>query len=637
MDQDLKDKLSRSAGVSPPRRTGAGRRNPEASGSQPAGIVEENAAPGAPPEGSETHRAWVENLADAIAFLTEVADELNTTLDLDSVLQRVAMQVKQVVDYDTFGVLLLDPLGQELRFRFGLGYPPEVLDHWRFGLGQGIVGVAARTGQPVRVDDVRTDPRYIDAGEEIRSELAIPLTVKNRTIGVLDVGSREPRYFTESHQALLSLLAGRLANSIENARLYENLQEQTRTLSLLYEVSRELTSILEREELLRRVAQLTKRLVNYQGFHVLLWNAATQKLESTFSLRYDERIVNKGGLSLGEGICGNVAALRQTLRVPNVHVDPRYVRCGDAVEVRSELAVPLVFKDRLVGVIDLESTEYNSFTEQHEQILSTLATYIAIALENARLYEKVREDEQRLESDLNTAREIQKGLLPEAAPRLAGLEIGFAYEPARQLGGDVFDFLSYPDGRLAVAVGDVAGKGAAAALYGSLAIGILRGHVVEHPCEPAEMLELLNHHLRLSRVDNRYIAFSFGIFDAGRKTLAVANSGFPRPLLVRRGKAEPIAVDGVPLGLLPDTKYEEKAVALQPGDYVVFCSDGIQECVVRKGEEFGAGRLAALLQELSGGSASQMAQRILRATDSYIRGSLPPDDRTVVVVRITGE
>ncbi|MGH9804661.1 MAG: SpoIIE family protein phosphatase, partial [Candidatus Acidiferrales bacterium] len=487
------------------------------------------------------------------------------------------------------------------------------------------------------VADVRNAPRYIDAGEDIRSELAIPLTVKTRTIGVLDVGSAEPDYFNDSHQALLTLLAGRLANAIENARLYENLQEQTRTLSLLYEVSRELTSILEREELLRKVAQLAKRLVNYQGFHVLLWKPARQRLESEFSLRYDERIPTKGGLALGEGICGNAAALRQSLRVPNVHVDPRYVSCGDAVDVRSELAVPLVFKDRLVGVIDLESTEYNAFTEQHEQMLSTLATYIAIALENARLYEKVRQDEQRLESDLNTAREIQKGLLPEAAPRVAGLEIAFAYEPARQLGGDVYDFLTYPDGRLAVAVGDVAGKGAAAALYGSLAIGILRGHVVEHPCEPGEMLEQLNHHLRLSRVDTRYIALAFGIFDSARKTLTLSNAGFPRPRLVRRGRAEEITIDGVPLGLLPESKYEEKTVALQPGDYVVFCSDGIQECAVRHGEEFGSARLGALLQELSGGPAAQMAQNILRATHTYLGGASPPDDRTVVVVRVTGE
>src|SRR3970282_2017682 len=186
MDQELKDKL--------------------------AEMAEESAAPGAPPEGTEPRRAWVESLGDAIAFLTEVADELNTTLDLDSVLKHVALQVKQVVDYDTFGVLLLDPLGQDLRFRFGLGYPPEVLDHWRFGLGQGVVGIAARTGQPVRVADVRNDPRYMDAGEEISSELATPLKAKTRTIGVLDVGSREKGYFTESHQALLALLAGRLAN-----------------------------------------------------------------------------------------------------------------------------------------------------------------------------------------------------------------------------------------------------------------------------------------------------------------------------------------------------------------------------------------------------------------------------------------
>lgn len=603
-----------------------------------AEVVEETATPASAPAVAPERRAWVESVAEAMAFLMEVADELNTTLDLDAVLQRVALQVKQVVDYDTFGILLLDPLGQELRFRFGLGIPPEVLEHWRFGLGQGLVGTAARTGQPVRVGDVRQDPRYIDAGEEICSELAIPLTVKTRTIGVLDVGSRQCNYFTENHQQLLTLLAGRLANAIENARLYENLQEQARTLSLLHEVSRELTSILEREELLRRVAQLAKRLVDYHGFHVLLWNAETQRLEPTFSLRYDERICPKYGLPLGTGICGTAAALRQPLRVPNVHLDPRYVACGDTVEVRSEMALPLVFKDRLVGVIDLESTEYNAFTQQHEQMLGTLASYIAIALENARLYEKVREDEQRLEVDLNTAREIQKGLLPEAAPRVPGLEIAFAYEPARQLGGDVFDFLPYGDSRLAVAVGDVAGKGAAAALYGSLAIGILRGHVVEHPCEPAEMLEQLNHHLRLPRVDSRYVALSFAIYDSARRTLTLANAGFPRPRLLRRGRAEEIPVDGVPLGLLPDTRYEEKTLALEPGDYVVFCSDGIQECVGRQNEEFGAGRLAALLAELASGSAAQMAQRILRATDTYATGSGGhADDRTVVVLKVAGE
>jgi sigma-B regulation protein RsbU (phosphoserine phosphatase) len=573
-----------------------------------------------------------------IRLLMTVAEEMSSTLDLDAVLRRVARRLKEHVGYDTFGVLLLDPLGQELRIRFGEGYPPDVIRNWRFGLGQGIVGTAAQTGKAVRVADVRRDPRYIDAGEGVAAELAIPLIVKNRTIGVLDVGSRQPGYFTESHQCLLTLLAGRVATSIENARLFENLQEQARTLSLLHEVSRELTSILDREELLGRVAQLVKRLIDYDLFNVQLWDEEAQLLRPSFMLHQGERVVDQNDHPLGYGISGTAAALRQPVRVPNVHLDPRYVACWLGEEARSELAVPLVFKDRLIGVIDLESTRYNAFSEHHEQMLSTLASYVAIALENARLYEKVVESEKRLESDLSTAREIQRSLLPDAAPRVPGLSLAFAYKPARHVGGDVYDILPYGDGRVAIAVGDVSGKGAAAALYGSLAVGILRGHVVEHPCEPEEMLAQLNQHLRQPRLTNRFVAMCFSVYDSSSRVLTVANAGFTRPRLLRRGQVEEVGVDGVPLGLLPDIRYEQKKLALQVGDAVIFCSDGIHECVNGRLEEFGDSRLEEILVELGGGSAQQIASGILRASDRYAEGPTgAPDDRTVVVLKVTPE
>ncbi len=573
---------------------------------------------------------------DVMVCLQDIAEELNSTLELDELQRRVADRVKQAIGYDTFGIHLLDPLGQELRLRFGVGYPEEAFTRWRLGLGQGLVGTAAATGQAVRVGDVHQDPRYINYGEDIVSELCIPLQVKNRVIGVLDIGSRKPNYFDATHQRFLTYLAGHLANAIENARLYENLREQTRTLALLYEVSHELASILEREELLRRIAQAVKRLVNYQGFHVMLWNEDKQVLENAFSLRYDERIHNKGTLGLGVGLCGTSAALRLPIRAPNVHLDPRYVSCGDSVDVKSELVVPLVFKDRMLGVLDLESTEYNSFTEQHEQMLAALASYISVALENARLYEKVRKDELRLERDLDTAREIQKGLLPSAPPRLPGVDLGYAYAPARQLGGDFYDFLSYPEGQLAIAVGDVSGKATAAALYGSLAIGMLRAHVVEHPCPPEEMLEQLNEHLRQPRLDNRFVAVLFAVYDTQSKILTVGNAGFPRPHLVRGGRAEQVLVDGVPLGLLPDIRYEQKKLALQVGDAVVFCSDGILEAANKRQEEFGAQRLRELLSELSGRSARQIADAILQASDQHMAGNgRHTDDRTVVVLKLT--
>jgi sigma-B regulation protein RsbU (phosphoserine phosphatase) len=570
-----------------------------------------------------------------MGFLVRLAEELNSTLDLDTVLEKVAERVKPVVDYDTFGVLLLDPLGQYLTFRFGIGFSPDVLSQWRFGFGQGIVGTAAQTGRAVRVDDVRSDPRYINAMGEARSELAIPLIAKNQTIGVLDVQSRRPGHFSDCHQEILAFLAGHLANAIENARLYENLREQTRSLSLLHEAGRELTSILDLEPLMRKMAELVKRLVDYQVFSLMLWDEDQRLLLHGFSLKFDERFTNKTNFPLGYGITGTAAALRQAVRVPNVHLDARFVRCGHQVEVRSELAVPLVFKDRLIGVLDLESTEYNAFTERHEEMLSTMASYLAIAIENARLYKRVSQDERRLADDLATAREIQKGLLPDAAPLVPGLSVGFAYKPARMLGGDFYDFLPYGKGRLAVAVGDVAGKGAAAALQGSLAIGSLREHVVSHPCDPADMLGHMNHRLEQPRLDNRFVAMAFAVYDANEPNLTVANAGFPRPQLLRDGRVEEIPVQGLPLGILPEPTYEQRKLDLRDGDVVVLCSDGLKECIDRDGEEFGTERLELRLIELSRSTAQEIADGLLEATAAHAGANgEPQDDRTIVVLKV---
>ena len=421
------------------------------------------------------------------------------------------------------------------------------------------------------------------------------------------------------------------------ARSYEGLLEQAQTLALLDDVSRELTAILDLEELLRRIAERVKRLVDYQLFCVMLWNEKTQLLEHSFSLRYDERIVEKGGFPLGYGLCGTAALSRQPVRVAEVALDPRYVRCGHGVDVRSELVVPLLIQDRLIGVLDLESTSPAAFTAHHERMLTTLASPVAIALENARLYERVRENERRLAHDLAMAREIQQQLLRDAPRGLPGLDLAVGYLPARELGGDFYDFLPYGDGRLAIAVGDVAGKGTAAALYGSLAIGILREHVVGHPCPPAEMLEMMNRRLHHPRLDSRFVAMVFAVYVARARSLALANAGFPQPVLLRDGRIEPVAVEGVPLGLLPDVRYEEKMLALRPGDVVVFCSDGIHEAMNRREEEFGLERLGAMVAKLAQeGSAREIAQGILRAMERHAGSNGGPgDDCTVVVLQAT--
>jgi phosphoserine phosphatase RsbU/P len=286
----------------------------------------------------------------------------------------------------------------------------------------------------------------------------------------------------------------------------------------------------------------------------------------------------------------------------------------------------------------LESAETHAFTAEHERMLATLASYVAIALENARLYEEARQTERRLHEDLSTAREIQRQLLPSGAREVPGLDLAASYVPARELGGDFYDFLPYGNGRLALVLGDVSGKGTAAALYGSLAIGVLREHAVEHPCPPAEMLGMLNRRLYAVRLDARFVAMVFALYDANTRQLTIASAGAPHPLLVRNGKVEELMVEGVPLGLLPESEYEVFTLDLLPGDLVVFASDGIVESENPKHEEFGAGRFNAILANiLPNDSVEDISGAILLATDEFSGSAPAHDDRTLLVVRVKDE
>ena len=419
--------------------------------------------------------------------------------------------------------------------------------------------------------------------------------------------------------------------------LFVSHPEHATTLSLLYEVSREITSILDREELLRRVAERVKKIVDYDVFSVMLWSEKTQYLETAFAMRYGDAIASRERMPLHKGLTGTAAGQRRVVRVNDTLTDSRYIRCVTGVETRSELVVPLVLQDRLIGVLDLESAQTNAFTLEHERMLGTLASYIAIALENSRLFEAARDSERRLYEDLATAREIQRQLLPTGAREVPGIDLAAGYCSARELGGDFYDFLPYGQGRLALALGDVSGKGTAAALFGSLAIGIMREHVVEHPCAPAEMLSMLTARLHGARLESRFVALVFGVYDAGSRRLTFANAGAPYPLLVRDGQVRQLRVAGVPLGLFPEMSYDESGVELQPGDTLLFASDGIVESENHNQEEFGPERLAAVLQSLTPKhSAADIANLVLSATDEFSGGGFAPhDDRTLLVLRVT--
>ena len=565
-----------------------------------------------------------------VAYLMQLAEALNTTLDLQTLLTRTSELVRAVIHYRIFAILLLNDRTHELRMRFQIGHTSQV-ERTRIPVGKGVVGQVALTRQPVLLNDVSSSGDYIPAAPDVRSELAVPLIAKNRLIGVMDLESEEADYFRPEHLHMLTLTASRIAQAIENARLYARVSRQAQALEVLNEIAVELASILDLDPLLERVGQLLRRLIDYQMFTIMLLDEKGDNLITRYAWRFGSAHTPTRRVPITSGLVGAAVREWRLVNVPDVRKDARYVPMNP--ETRSELVVPLFYKGRIIGVLDLEHTRSHFFNEEHERMITTLAAQVAISIENARLYQAVKRQERQLERDIAMAREVQLRLLPPAAPEMANAEMAVRFLPARTIGGDLYDFVDYGSGRTAIVLGDVSGKAAPAALFAALVSGIMRSAAVQRP-EPAQMLANLNDALQERKLESQYVTMLFAVWNDESRTLQVANSGAVQPLFCRSGEAVTVRAEGFPLGLFPDVTYDEFNVATQPGDVLVFVSDGISDAENDKDEMYGQDQLAAMICRHRNQSAQEIADAILDDVARFQGANDRFDDETIVVLRV---
>ncbi len=514
--------------------------------------------------------------SDQLTTLFALGREVVSVLDLDQLLQKIPTLIARLTDFQAFAVYLLDEHRKDLSIAYSVGYSEEMARTLRVEVGHGLVGAAVAEGQPILVNDVDADPRYVEAVPGSKAELVVPLRLKGRVIGALNLLSNMPGQFTEADETMLRQFGAHVAVAIENARLFEREREYTSTLETLAEIG----------------------LVGYAALH-------------------------------GEPVL-----------VPDVSKEPRYIKVVD--DARSELVIPLMLKDRCIGVFDLESPELDAFTKRHVEILTLLGSQAAVAIENARLYETIRGNEDRLEKEVRFAQRVQAALLPAELPkRMKHVDVAARFAPARELGGDLYDFLAPEPNSLVVAVGDVSGKGVPAALYSAFAGELIRSRTFRRryapeQFSPAGVLASTNTILHERQLEEYYCTLCYAVFDLKRRRVTLANSGLPYPIRCAAHSVSQIELPGVPLGSFAGSTYDEAAFDLSPGDVFVFCSDGVFEANDAIGREFGAERLLAVVEGACRRSAPDLVDAIFTAVQEF-RGDTPPnDDMTAVAVRITG-
>jgi sigma-B regulation protein RsbU (phosphoserine phosphatase) len=573
---------------------------------------------------------------ELLSTLFELGREVTSVLDLEELLAKIPQLIARLTRFSAFSVYLLDDKRRELRIAYAVGYPGNTSPNMRLQVGQGVVGAAVEEGRPILVNDIRREPRYMGPLRNMLSQLAVPLRRKGKVIGALNLLNEAEGAFTTQDEALLRQFAAHVAVAIENATLFESERRHSDTLEALAEIGREMSSILDLDALLARIANLTKRLIDYRTFGILLLNETTQELEMKLAVSYGKDAIAKH-LKLGEGLVGWAAKHKEALIVADVSQDPRYVNLVE--DARSELVVPLLIKDRCIGVFDLESPELDAFTKEHRELMTLLASQAAVAIENARLYEQVRRNEERIEKELRFAQRVQAALLPSEPPtRIPEADVAGRFASARELGGDLHDFLAPDPSTLVVAVGDVSGKGAPAALYGAFAAELVRSRTMRRRFTPdrfsvSGVLQVMNTILHERQLEEYYCTLCYAFFDFPNRTLTLSNSGLPYPIRCSAQECGQIELPGVPLGSFPGVTYDEKTIPLRPGDVFVFCTDGIFEALDDQGVEFGARRVCEIVRAHRTSTARAIVDAIFDDVTAF-RGMAPQnDDMTAVAVK----
>lgn len=576
-----------------------------------------------------SRKAEFRERAELLDFLLEVSTVTSETLDLDRLLGNVAEIIKDVIPYELFAILLFNDKTRTLRMRYSIGHRDEVAKNLVIKVGEGITGSAAATRQPILVEDVRKDSRYLNALDAVRAELAVPMLVRGKLVGIIDLQATHLEAFSEQDQSLLVLIATRVGIAIDNARLYRRVERQNRTLRVLAHVSQEFSSILDIDELLTKIALTIRALINFDAFSIFLVDDDRKLLTCRFSQRYDEK-TTLANIPLGRGVTGAAFETRQVVRVADVTREPRYIVSHS--DVLSEVAVPLILRDRVVGVMDLESVRLGFFTDDHVRALSLLAPQIATSVENARLYEELAKREQRMEQDLRAAYKLQSVLAPRTISDVVGLRVAIKTRPAREISGDLYDFFEHADEYTLIAFGDVSGKGAAAALYGALISGLLRTLAPLRE-RPSQLMKHLNEALLERRVDAQYATLSLISWDSKALKFTVTSAGTLPPLVCRGGKISEIRAEGVPIGLLDDQEYDEVPFTAERDDLILLYSDGVED-QLSDSEEYGRTRVETLLGKYQDKTPQHIVNAIFEDIDRFRGATSLTDDQTVIALRV---
>jgi sigma-B regulation protein RsbU (phosphoserine phosphatase) len=432
-----------------------------------------------------------------------------------------------------------------------------------------------------------------------------------------------------------------LLEAIEDARTQSDetsrVARQSDLLALISRISVALLDTATLNETLEQIVSMVFQAVPADRSMIMMRDEKNPDLKVAVA-RLRDRVGEVGEIRISRSVIDEVVANGKSVLTSDAQADPRFMGGTVMLQgVRSVLAVPLGVGENVFGIIYADSPlAEGRFTEDHLKVLTTLASVAAIRVQNGRLMEQQME-RVRLEQDLHVASEIQQRFQPASAPQVPGYELQGISFPCYEIGGDYYDFIQRDNGKLIVALGDVSGKGPAAALLMSSLHAAVHAHSDTHS-SLAKTIGAVNRYLVESIPANRFVTLFYAELDPKDGSLAFLNAGHNPPLIVHTGGTmEQLAAGGLPLGIMANADFREGKTRLHPGDVLVIYSDGVSEAVNPQGEEFGPTRLYEVVARNLDASAAGIRDRIESALTKFCQGTPAADDITLVICKRNAE
>jgi len=458
----------------------------------------------------------------------------------------------------------------------------------------------------------------------------LPFYGHNQIFAFLLTSSADLQFLDdEPVRKLLLKIQKKSGLKLESSGLIIDLEKKNYETRKIMEVSqRILTAVGDPKNILDFILDTLHKVVYFDAAAIFLLDSSGKRLLNASSRGYDKKILKNLHIKVGQGACGWVAKSKEIDVFNDIETAKHYIEFRK--ETRSQISIPLIFEDEVLGVLCLESDQRAFFTEARVEILKLFANQAAIALHNARQMD-IKLAKQAFEHELINAGKVQRGLLLDTVPKLENLSVTAFNLPSKIVSGDLYDVTKFSDDSMGVAIGDIAGKGAPAALMMSLILAGLRSQnkVSKTTCD---LVYRLNNLLSQTTIQGKYATFFYGIINMHDNTFIYTNAGHNPPILCKKdGTVTELTSGGIVLGFLYDQEYKQEEVNFEKDDVLVAYTDGITETMNKKEEEFGEERLRDIILQNRDKDVYTIKESILKAIKSFSNNANPDDDITMII------